>query len=213
MQYTDLRLTGRDDYFNNGADIKRVVFKGIITAFKRIEMREEVNTKLMIRQGKEEDIRLIRSVAETAFPATYGAILSPGQIEYMMEWMYSSDNIRKQMEEGHIYYLAFMEDVPVGYVSVQKEREGLFHLHKIYVLPERQGFGIGETLFRRVIEHIREAAPGGARMELNVNRHNKALGFYRRLGMEIAGEGDFDIGNGYFMNDYIMALDVDPSVR
>ena len=150
-------------------------------------------------------------MAKIAFPATYEAILTPEQIEYMMEWMYSPENIRKQIGEGHVYYLAFMDGEPVGYVSVQKESEGLYHLHKIYVLPERQGFGIGQTLFNQAIEHIKESAPGGARMELNVNRHNKALGFYKRLGMEIAGEGDFDIGHGYFMNDYIMALNINPN--
>jgi len=34
----------------------------------------------------------------------------------------------------------------------------------------------------------------------------RALGFYERLGMRIADSGDFDIGDGYYMNDYIMSL-------
>jgi ribosomal protein S18 acetylase RimI-like enzyme len=39
---------------------------------------------------------------------------------------------------------------------------------------------------------------------LNVNRNNKALGFYQKFGFVILREEDIDIGNGYFMNDYIM---------
>ena len=45
-------------------------------------------------------------------------------------------------------------------------------------------------------------------MELNVNRNNKALQFYEHMGMRKLREGDFPIGNGYYMNDYIMGLDI-----
>ena len=41
-------------------------------------------------------------------------------------------------------------------------------------------------------------------MELNVNRNNKALEFYKKMGMHIAESGDFNIGGGFYMNDYIM---------
>lgn len=45
-------------------------------------------------------------------------------------------------------------------------------------------------------------------MELNVNRNNKALQFYEYMGMRKLRKGDFPIGNGYYMNDYIMGLDI-----
>ena len=45
---------------------------------------------------------------------------------------------------------------------------------------------------------------GAEAFELNVNRRNKVLDFYQHLGMRIARSGDFDIGGGFFMNDYIM---------
>ena len=44
--------------------------------------------------------------------------------------------------------------------------------------------------------------------ELNVNRNNKALQFYEYMGMRKLRKGDFPIGNGYYMNDYIMGLDI-----
>jgi len=43
-------------------------------------------------------------------------------------------------------------------------------------------------------------------LTLNVNRHNKARFFYEKYGFVIIGEEDIDIGEGYFMNDYIMEL-------
>lgn len=45
-------------------------------------------------------------------------------------------------------------------------------------------------------------------MELNVNRENRARYFYERMGMRRLREGDFPIGEGYYMNDYIMGLDI-----
>ena len=45
-------------------------------------------------------------------------------------------------------------------------------------------------------------------MELNVNRSNRAKGFYERMGMRVVREGDFPIGGGFFMNDYIMGMEV-----
>ncbi len=166
--------------------------------------------QLKIRKADESDIGRIMDIAAIAFPSTYENILSREQIDYMMEWMYSPDNIRKQMEGGHVYYLVYIGDTPAGYVSVQQQEDDVFHLHKIYVRPDSQGLGCGVALFRKAIEHIREHHPGRCRMELNVNRHNKAFGFYRHMGMEVVASGDFDIGNGYFMNDFIMSLDIDP---
>jgi len=37
-----------------------------------------------------------------------------------------------------------------------------------------------------------------------VNRYNAAKGFYEKLGFEITGTEDIDIGDGYFMNDFTM---------
>jgi hypothetical protein len=41
-----------------------------------------------------------------------------------------------------------------------------------------------------------------------VNRGNKFLDFYLSNGFQIKEEKDFDIGGGYFMNDYILSLAV-----
>ena len=45
-------------------------------------------------------------------------------------------------------------------------------------------------------------------IELNVNRHNPAVGFYKHMGFHEHATRDFHIGNGYYMNDYIMRMEV-----
>ena len=162
-----------------------------------------------IRKATLEDIGMINRLAWIVFPHTYKEILSPEQMEYMMDWMYSPENLHKQMtEDGHIYYLAFEGDEPAGYLSIQPEGEHTYHLQKIYVLPSFQGKKLGKLLFEHAIKAIKELHPEPCQMRLNVNRQNKALTFYEKMGMKKVDEGDFHIGNGYYMNDYIMGLDI-----
>ena len=213
---------------------------------------------IQVQKAKIEDILCIHDMAEIVFRHTYCDILSPEQIEYMMDWMYSPESLKRQMDEGHVYYIAYRDGAPCGYVSVQPDGltdDGLplFHLQKIYVLPSEQGTGLGRVLLETVLEHVRASVAAGlpagvgtgvaagvgtgigtgvggssaegavvafgpengnvvpevrAMIELNVNRNNPAIGFYHRFGFQILRQGDFPIGNGYYMNDYIMGLEV-----
>lgn len=125
-----------------------------------------------------------------------------------MDWMYSISNLNKQMDDGHIYFLAYRETAPVGYVSVEQQNKDLFHLQKIYVLGSEQGTGCGKFLFTEAVKYIKTVHPAPCTMELNVNRENRAIRFYEHMGMHKARQGDFSIGNGYFMNDYIMSMEL-----
>ena len=163
----------------------------------------------VIRKASVDDIPVIRAMALVAFPDTYKEILSPEQIDYMMEWMYSAESLSRQMmEEGHIYYVAYHEGRAVAYLSIQPEGEHVFHLQKLYVLPAYQGMRLGKQLFEQAIQVIKELHPAPCLLRLNVNRYNRALTFYEKMGMTKVDEGDFPIGNGYYMNDYIMGLDI-----
>lgn len=162
-----------------------------------------------IRKATAADIPAIRKMASVVFPATYREILSPAQLEYMMDMMYSERSLQRQMgEEGQTFCICDGR----GYVSYRfdsKADDGadLYHLEKLYVMPAEQGSGLGRELFDTVVAAVSAASSGLARIELNVNRHNPAVTFYEHLGMVKARQGDFPIGSGYFMNDYIMSLD------
>ena len=139
-----------------------------------------------IRKATLEDIPLINELAWIVFPHTYKELLSPGQIEFMMDWMYSPANLKKQMtEDGHTYFIAYEENEPAGYLSIQPEGEHTYHLQKIYVLPSFQGKKLGKQLFNQAIKAIKELHPEPCQMRLNVNRYNtKAVDFYFRMGMK-----------------------------
>ena len=164
---------------------------------------------LHIRKAFLSDIPLIRQLADEIFRYTYRVILTPEQIDYMMEWMYSVDSLEKQMNEGHQFFIPEEESVPIGYMSVQHEDEHIFHLQKLYLLSSLQGKGYGKSLLQYAMKYIHSVHPQSCYMRLNVNRYNtKAVDFYTRMGMKKVYEGDFHIGNGFYMNDYIMEIEV-----
>ncbi|MBE6189785.1 MAG: GNAT family N-acetyltransferase [Rikenellaceae bacterium] len=166
-----------------------------------------------IRKATENDIPLIRALAEVVFPATYEKLLPQGQVPFMMEWMYSEESLQRQMAEGHTYYIAYADGQPCGYLSVERQGERLFHLQKIYVLPDYQGQGVGEQLFRQAVTHVQQEGKLPATIELNVNRENRAVGFYLKMGMHRARTVDVAIGDGFYMNDYIMELTVEERAK
>lgn len=170
---------------------------------------QNLMSEVIFRTATCDDIELINKLAWEIFPETYKSILTKEQNDYMMDMMYSYANLKKQMTElGHTYCIAYLGQQPVGYASVRPQEKDIFHLEKIYVHPNFQNHKIGRKLFLHAIELIKQMHPEKCIMELNVNRNNKARGFYEHMGMKIVRQGDFPIGNGYYMNDYIMQMEI-----
>ena len=159
------------------------------------------------RKASVEDCGLIREMACVAFPDTYKTILSPEQLDYMMEWMYSPKTSGGRWPKGTYITSPTRTALPAAISRPARSRRPL-HPAKIYILPRFQGVHAGSFLFRKAIEHIKQLHPAPCRMELHVNRHNKAVKFYERMGMRKLREGDFEIGGGFYMNDYIMGLEI-----
>jgi GNAT superfamily N-acetyltransferase len=151
------------------------------------------------------DLPLIRQLAYDIWPNTFAAILSSEQIDYMLDMMYSENAVRHQMNAlNHIFLLAVEKGKAVGYISYELNYKGQTKtkIHKIYLLPETQGKGYGAKLMKRVIKIAQESNQSS--LTLNVNKYNKALNFYHKLGFETIGNEDIDIGNGFLMEDAIL---------
>jgi GNAT superfamily N-acetyltransferase len=108
------------------------------------------------------------------------------------------------MKEGATFLLLYQEQTPIGYASYQSLQASHFKLHKLYVLPHVQGKGAGRIFLTDLLQRIKEL--GAHTLELQVNRYNKAVGFYQQMGFTIRETADIEIGNGFYMNDYIMQI-------
>jgi ribosomal protein S18 acetylase RimI-like enzyme len=165
-----------------------------------------MENELLIRGASVDDINTIGFLAQEVWPSTYKDILSPGQIDYMMNLFYSPGSLHQQMEK-HSFLLAELDEEPVGFASFSPlEDPGLYKLHKIYVKTGIQGRGLGRALISYIIEEIKTS--GATALDLNVNRSNKAKTFYEKLGFKVVREEDIDIGNGFWMIDYVMRLEI-----
>lgn len=155
-----------------------------------------------IRNVSEADIPALRELVFKVWPQTYRGMITDEQIEYMLDLMYSESSLLKQMRDGARFIFIDNDGEPVGYASFQQVGSGLFKLHKIYVLPGQQGKGTGKYMIEYIIEEVKKQ--GATSLQLQVNRRNKARHFYEKLGFSIIQSCDFDIGNGYVMDDYVM---------
>jgi GNAT superfamily N-acetyltransferase len=157
---------------------------------------------LEIRNATVDNIPLIRELTFKIWPQTYASIISKEQIDYMLEMMYSASSLEKQFKEGCRFIIAYDDKDPVAFASFQHVGSDAYKLHKIYVLSSQQGKGTGKFIIDHISDTIKK---NNARsLELQVNINNKARQFYEKLGFTEVDRINLDIGNGYFMNDYIM---------
>ena len=157
-----------------------------------------------IEQLHKEELERVQKLAHLTWPDTFKEILSPEQIEYMLNWMYNVETLSQQLDAGHVFYVLVNQGEDVGFIGVQPNYPTVKEtkLHKIYVLPSCQGKGVGLILMKKAEEIARTSSADY--LVLNVNRYNKATDFYKKIGFEITKEEDIDIGNGYLMEDYVM---------
>lgn len=167
----------------------------------------EKNSNIIICEAMIEDIETIHKLAHEIWPTAYDEIISAKQLTYMLKLIYSKASLQKQFDTGHNFLIVEEDNKAIAFASYNKLKKGIFKLQKIYALPQEQGKGIGKMLINYIIEKIKKE--NATALLLNVNRNNKAKQFYERLGFKVISEEDIDIGEGYFMNDYIMCLNLD----
>lgn len=159
---------------------------------------------MKIRNASIADYQYIYDIAIPVWEATYSSILTQDQMDYMLGLFYSREAIADQITNGgHQFLLAEDGGVYLGFASYQiNYQTGITKLHKLYVLPQSHGKGIGRALVKLIEDAAIEYS--NDQLLLNVNRFNPAIDFYLRAGFENRGEDDVDIGNGYLMEDYLM---------
>lgn len=160
---------------------------------------------IKISIANSSDFKTIREIAYTTWPATYGAILSKVQLEYMLEKFYSDAKLNDNLiHNNHHLLLTKENETCIGFASYEPDYLGekIVRLHKIYLLPESQGKGAGKLLISEIEKIARQLNQNG--ISLNVNRFNKAFDFYIKLGFECIGEEDVELDYGYLMEDFKM---------
>jgi len=154
----------------------------------------------------KEDIDLIARLADSIWREHYTPIIGKGQVDYMMERFQSPEAITNQMDDGHTYEILFHQEEAIGYIAYQRRGAQLF-LSKYYVEKSQRGQGFGKLAMLHIVECAK--ALGCAEITLTVNKDNSnSIAAYQKMGFQIAGPIVQDIGNGYVMDDFQMALPI-----
>jgi GNAT superfamily N-acetyltransferase len=160
---------------------------------------------IVISEANSSDFNTIREIAYTTWPDTYGAIISKEQLDYMLEKFYSDATLNDNLNNKNHYFLLAKENNNCqGFASYEPDYLGekIVRLHKIYLLPEAQGKGVGKLLISEIEKIANQLNQIG--ISLNVNRFNSAFDFYTKIGFECIGEEDIELDFGYLMEDFKM---------
>jgi ribosomal protein S18 acetylase RimI-like enzyme len=159
---------------------------------------------MTISVATKNQLPIIQELTYKIWPIAYGEILSDEQLEYMLNKFYEISYLEKQLENGQVFLLAQENGIYFGFASYELncDNSNKTKIHKLYVLTQSQGKGLGKQLTEKIIDIAKLNQNNG--VFLNVNRFNKALHFYEKMGFQNVKTIDVEIGNGYLMEDYIM---------
>ena len=120
-----------------------------------------------------------------------------------MEIMYAPAVMEKELADGYHFDIVCTDDLPAGYMVYSSYAPETAKLHKLYLLSRYHGRGIGSAMLDHVANQTRKL--GFKNLILNVNKHNvKAINAYERNNFTTIEAVKIDIGNGFFMDDFVM---------
>ena len=169
-------------------------------------MRDEVCIRPATEDGQLSEIQ---ELAHAIWREHYPGIISPEQIEYMLQAGYNLDALRRELTQEQIRYdRALIDATLVGFSAYGPHADAnALMLHKLYVEAAQRGRGCA----RKLVESASEYALTHSfdRVSLRVNKHNRvAVAAYERMGFSNRGGIVSDIGSGFCMDDYLMELDL-----
>ncbi len=156
----------------------------------------------------EEELDKVASLAYKIWNQHFVPIIGQEQVDYMVDKFQSVSAMAEQIKSGYEYFYLFEDGRERAYLAIVPDHESKkMMISKIYVELESRGKGYGLQLLEFVKKECRHF--GFKTIWLTVNRFNHdTIEWYKRHGLLITEEVKADIGNGFYMDDYIMELSI-----
>ncbi|MBP5245294.1 MAG: GNAT family N-acetyltransferase [Clostridia bacterium] len=135
----------------------------------------------------------------------YDKIVGKAQNDYMLDMFQSESSIKKQIENGYRYFFVRKEGENLGFIAFYPKKDAMY-LSKFYLYKKERGKGCAREILNFIAENAKKE--NLCAIELNVNKMNETRFIYEHLGFKIIRAEKNDIGNGYFMDDYVYRLDI-----
>lgn len=157
----------------------------------------------MISVGDISGIRSVARLAEKIWFEHYMDIISPQQIQYMVNKFQSEEAITSQINnDGYYYYLFEYEGKYIGYMAFKFMETSVF-LSKLYIEKSYRGKGAASQAIKFLCNIC--SSHKQKSIWLTVNKNNRdSISKYLSLGFSTIRSQKSDIGNGFFMDDFVM---------
>lgn len=156
-----------------------------------------------LHAGDYGRIAQMSALASAIVKEYYDPILGAQQNDYMIAMFQSEQSIARQLEEGKRYFFARYGGENIGFFCFYPH-DDVMYLSKLYLRRDMRGRGFARPILRLIAEESRKC--GLYAIELNVNKHNRTMEIYERLGFVRVRSEKIDIGSGYCMDDYVYRL-------
>lgn len=154
-------------------------------------------------KAAEKDIPVLVSLASDIWKEHYTSLIGEAQVSYMIQNFQSEPVFRQQISSAeYTYYVMYANEKPVGYFGITPEADCLF-LSKLYVQKEYRRKGLAKEALKIITDTARKQSLSKIRLTVN-KRNTDSIQAYLHLGFIKTADIVTDIGNGFFMDDYIM---------
>jgi ribosomal protein S18 acetylase RimI-like enzyme len=150
----------------------------------------------------------VAALADEIWREHFTPIIGAAQTDYMLNKFQSAEQIFVDINENDYTYFtaeSIENSEMIGYCACRPIEDYML-LSKLYVRKDYRGRGVARSLLNEVVALCRQDN-AFEKIRLTVNKHNDdAIASYNKIGFETIDSVKTDIGEGFFMDDYIMEL-------
>ena len=165
-------------------------------------MSENIN----IQKIEENEIPILSSLATEIVREHFDPIIGKAQNDYMLEIFQSISAIKEQFHKGYLYYWVKYDNKNAGFLGFYPIENKLY-LSKFYLEREYRGKNISRKMFEFIVNYAKQKKL--ISIYLNVNKNNEIpIKVYEHFGFIKIREEKNDIGNGFYMDDYVYEYEI-----
>ena len=153
------------------------------------------------------DFKQLEPFAASIWEQHYTPIIGADQVAFMLNKYQSAQAMFDQFSAGYKYAVVISGGQKAGYFAYDGKAEKDVFISKLYIHKDFRRRGLG----RRILDFISKEARalGCMAMTLSVNKDNSdSIQFYTAYGFQTIKAQKVAIGEGFYMDDYVMSCPV-----
>ena len=150
----------------------------------------------IVRRWTKADLPTVQRLLLDTWLDAYGSFIPREDLVAYINTQYSQAKLESLYADPDVTGLvAEVEGTMAGYAKFYHARaEQRFYVHQLYILPARQGLGLGHRLMACAEERAREL--GADRIWLGVMvKNTQAVAWYKKMGFTVTETAPFVMGS------------------